>query len=110
MDSFGPVAPFYDELMKPVPYRMWVGYYLLLLAHQNVHPRNILDVCCGTGNMCELLSQEGFTMEGFDLSPDMIQVARHKARKKHLKIRYECMDASTFEMGETYDAALSFFD
>jgi len=28
----GMLMPYYDELMKPVPYRMWVSYYLLLLA------------------------------------------------------------------------------
>jgi SAM-dependent methyltransferase len=110
MTSFGPVAPYYDELMKPVPYRMWTGYYLLLLAHQDMHPRKVLDVCCGTGTMCEMLTGEGFELTGFDLSAEMIQVAKKKAQKAHLDIRYECMDAAEFELGETYDAAFSFFD
>jgi ubiquinone/menaquinone biosynthesis C-methylase UbiE len=110
MTSFGPVAPYYDELMKPVPYRMWVGYYLLLLSHQDIHPRKVLDVCCGTGTMCEMLAQESFEMTGFDLSAEMIEMARKKARKNHLDIRYECMDAAEFELGEKFDAAFSFFD
>jgi ubiquinone/menaquinone biosynthesis C-methylase UbiE len=108
--SFGPVAPYYDELMRQVPYRMWVGYYLLLLSHQGQYPRKILDVCCGTGTMCEMLTREGFEMQGFDISPGMIAEARRKAEKKKLKIRYEVQDASEADMGETYDAALSFFD
>jgi len=108
--SFGPVAPYYDELMKQVPYRMWVGYYLLLLAHQDVHPETILDVCCGTGTMCEMLQDEGFQMSGFDLAPGMIDEARRKARRKKLPIRYEVADAAEFDLGETYDAAFSFFD
>lgn len=110
MSSFGEVAPYYDELMKQVPYRMWVGYYLLLLAHQDVHPKRVLDVCCGTGTMCEMLTREGLQMAGFDLSPGMIDMARRKAQRKKLDIRYEVMDACAAEMGETYDAALSFFD
>lgn len=108
--SFGPVAPYYDELMAGVPYRMWVGYYFLLLAQQDKHPDTILDVCCGTGTMTEMLHREGFKMSGIDLSAPMIEEARRKAAKRNLPIRYECMDASTFELGETYDAALSFFD
>jgi SAM-dependent methyltransferase len=108
--SFGPVAPYYDHLMQAVPYRMWVGYYLLLLSHQQVRPRSILDVCCGTGTMCEMLSEEGFSVAGFDLSPGMILRAREKAAQKDLDIRYEVMDAAEFDMGQTYDAALSFFD
>ena len=96
--------------MKQVPYRMWVGYYMLLLSQQDVHPKRVLDVCCGTGTMCEMLVHEGLQMAGLDLSPGMIDVAQRKARKKKLDIRYEVMDASTFEMNDTYDAAYSFFD
>jgi SAM-dependent methyltransferase len=110
MESFGPVAPYYDELMKPVPYRMWVSYYLLLLAHQQFSPRTLLDVCCGTGTMCELLALEGFIPSGFDISPGMIKAAREKAYQKELDIRYEVFDAAEAAMGQTYDAAFSFFD
>jgi SAM-dependent methyltransferase len=110
MTSFGPVAPYYDDLMKQVPYRMWISYYMLLLAQQDVHPKKVLDVCCGTGTMCEMLEREGLSMSGLDLAPGMIEVAREKAHRKKFDIRYEVMDACTFEMNETYDAALSFFD
>lgn len=110
MSSFGPVAPHYDELMRQVPYRMWVSYYLLLLSQQGVHPRRVLDVCCGTGTMCEMLTREGLSVDGLDLAAGMIEVARKKARRKKLDIRYEVMDAAAFEMNDTYDAAYSFFD
>jgi ubiquinone/menaquinone biosynthesis C-methylase UbiE len=110
VESFGPIAPYYDELMSSVPYRMWVGYYLLLLSQQDVHPKKLLDVCCGTGTMAEMLQREGFSMTGLDIAPGMIEAARQKAAKKKLPIRYECMDASDFELDDTYDAALSFFD
>jgi SAM-dependent methyltransferase len=108
--SFAAVAPYYDELMKQVPYRMWTGYYLLLLSHQDVHPKRLLDICCGTGTMCEMLAREGFEVAGFDLAPGMIAEARRKAERKKLNIRYEVQDAATADMGETYDAAFSFFD
>ena len=110
VESFGPVAAFYDELMDSVPYRMWSSYYLLLLAQQDVHPKKILEVCCGTGTMCELLFDEGFVMSGFDLSPTMIAKAREKAEMYGWPIRYEVADAAEFDMGETFDAAFSFFD
>ena len=110
MSSFGPVAPYYDELMRSVPYRMWTSYYLLLLAHQGLRPKKVLDVACGTGTMCELLTDEGMSMSGFDLSESMIEEARRKAAKKDLQIHYEVADARTFDMGESYEAALSFFD
>lgn len=110
MASFGPVAPFYDELMQGVPYRMWVGYYLLLLSHLGVRPRRLLDVCCGTGTLSEMLADEGFSVEGFDLSAPMIEEARRKSAARGLPIRYECMDAAELAMGTTYEGAFSFFD
>ena len=110
MKSFGPVAPFYDALMASVPYRMWVSYYLLLLARQDVHPKSILDVCCGTGSVAELLDEEGFKVTGFDLSDAMIERAREKAAAHGRAIRYEVADAATFDLGKTFDAAFSFFD
>lgn len=110
VEEFGPVASFYDVLMKGVPYRMWVGYYLLLLSKQGAKPKELLDVCCGTGTLCEMLTAEGFRVEGLDLSAPMIEIARAKAAEKSLDIRYEVADASNFSMGRTYDAAYSFFD
>lgn len=108
--SFGPVAPYYDRLMSTVPYSMWVGYYLLLLSQQDVHPRTILDVCCGTGTMCEMLHREGFETAGVDLAPGMIAEAKRKAAEKELPIEYWCMDAASFELNRRFDAALSFYD
>lgn len=108
--AFTSVAAYYDELMKPVPYRMWTAYYLLLLAHQDVHPKTVLDVCCGTGTMCQMLHTEGYRMTGFDLSPAMIDEARRKAARRKMPIRYEVADAAEVDLGETFDAAFSFFD
>ena len=110
VDSFTSVAEFYDELMKPVPYRMWVSYYLLLLSMQEVKPASMLDMCCGTGIMSELMHREGFSLEGFDLSASMIEVAKRKASQKNFPIRYEVMNACYAEMDRTYDAVFSFFD
>lgn len=96
--------------MEAVPYRMWVSYYLLLLSQQDAHPKKLLDVCCGTGTMALMLNSEGFEVTGFDLSPGMIEAAREKAAKKGKKIRFEIADAAEVHLGETYQAAYSFFD
>jgi ubiquinone/menaquinone biosynthesis C-methylase UbiE len=108
--SFEAVAEHYDELMRSVPYRMWVGYYLLVLSHQDVHPQSMLDVCCGTGTVTELLIDEGFEVEGFDLSAKMIEIAQMKAKERGQSVRYCVQDAATFDMGRRYDAAFSFYD
>lgn len=108
--SFELIAEVYDLLMRGVPYQTWVSYYLLLLATVGFKPKRLLDVACGTGTMALMLTEEGFEMAGFDLSPAMIEVARRKAYKKHKAIRYWVADACEVDLGETFDAAYSFFD
>lgn len=110
IEQFGPVADFYDRLMSTVPYRMWVGYYLLLLSTIDSKPKRTLDVCCGTGAMAFLLEDEGMRVEGFDLSASMIEAAREKASQLLRTTRFEVQDARSFDMGKTYDGAFCFFD
>jgi SAM-dependent methyltransferase len=106
MASFGPVAPYYDELMFSVPYPMWADYYQLLLAQIDARPRLLLDVCCGTGAVAELLARDGFKVVGFDISRPMIEAAR----SKNSEVEYHVADAAEVSLGRTFDAAYSFFD
>jgi ubiquinone/menaquinone biosynthesis C-methylase UbiE len=110
VSQFGAIAPFYDELMRTVPYRMWVDYYLLLLAHMNVRPKSVLDVCCGTGTVAEMLAETDIEITGVDVSATMIEVAREKALEKGFPIRYVCADVSEMDLGRKFDGAYSFFD
>jgi len=109
-ESFGPIAPHYDVLMRSVPYDMWLSYYQLLLAQQEVYPEKLLDVCCGTGTLCEKIAALGYSVAGIDLSAAMIERARAKAKELELDIRYEAVDAAEFDLGERFEAAYSFFD
>ena len=109
-ESFGPVAPHYDALMSHVPYDMWVGYYQLLLTHLGATPETLLDVCCGTGTVAELLAKEDYEVTGFDLAEPMVIEARKKAKKKGLGIRYFVQDAAELDLKRKFDGAYSFFD
>lgn len=110
MSSFGLVAPHYDVLMANVPYDMWAGYYRLLLTTINADPDRILDVCCGTGTVSELMADAGYSVVGFDLSEPMILEARRKELEHRRGIRYEVADACTLNLGEKFESAYSFFD
>jgi len=96
--------------MANVPYEMWAGYYRLLLTQMEHDPQTLLDVCCGTGILSELLTKSGYRVTGFDLSPEMIDIACRKAVEAGLDIDYFVADATEFEIGKTFDGAFSFFD
>lgn len=110
MTSFGPIAPHYDELMQSVPYETWADYLELLLLHQEISAQSLLDVACGTGNVSEIMAVRGYEVTGFDLSPAMIASAQHKAKLRESEVRYVVADATQLNLGETFDAAYSFFD
>lgn len=108
--AFERIAPFYDQLMANVPYRMWLEYYLLLLVTHRFRPHRLLDACCGTGTMTELLAEQGFSVAGFDLSPAMIERARAKAAARSLPIAYHVADARNLDLGERFEGIACFFD
>lgn len=110
MQSFGPIAPHYDQLMAAVPYRMWVEYLKLLLLKQGNPTLNLLDVCCGTGTMAEMLTYDSYSVVGIDLSAPMIESAREKARRLGLDIPYHVADARSFNLNQKFGGAFSFFD
>ena len=103
---FTSIAPFYDELMEGVPYKMWVGYYMLLLITSQTHPQTMLELGCGTGMITDLLHKEGFQITGLDISEEMIR----EAKRKLPEIPFVVSNASDFKLNTTYDAILSFFD
>lgn len=108
--SFGPVAPHYDVLMEHVPYEMWVSYYRLLLAQSGAAPQRLLDVCCGTGTVGELLAKEGMHVTGIDLSEPMIEIARARAAANPERLEFHVADATAFDLGKQFEGAYSFFD
>ena len=110
MPSFGQIAPYYDRLMHQVQYKMWAGYYRLLLAQIGHKPETLLDVCCGTGSVAELLAAEGFRVTGFDISEQMVAEARRKSEANGSAADYVVADAAELDLGRKFDAAYSFFD
>jgi SAM-dependent methyltransferase len=110
-DSFGPVTPYYDELMTGVPYRYWVKYVEDVWRHYGIAPLSVLDVACGTGTVSRLLRTRGYDVAGVDLSAGMIAVAERKSNEERLAIEYRCQDAAEMDFGpRRFDAAISLFD
>ncbi|MEM4408545.1 MAG: methyltransferase domain-containing protein, partial [Candidatus Caldarchaeum sp.] len=68
LSAFNKIAPYYEILMKSVPYRMWVGYLQEVWRRCGITPERGLEVCCGTGKLCRLLAREGYEMVGVDRS------------------------------------------
>lgn len=107
MDSqFNELAPYYDDLMAGVPYRLWIDYLEELLKRINYHPRTVLDVACGTGNVSELLARRGYEVVGTDIAPGMIEVAKSKKSS----VEYHVQDVAELDLCRKFDLVVSLFD
>ncbi len=78
-----------------------------LFRQQNV--QTVLDLTCGTGSQVFWLQRGGFDVVGYDINPEMIQVARQKAAKAQLNLTFETGDMRTTQAG-AFDAVITIFN
>ncbi|NLY42597.1 MAG: class I SAM-dependent methyltransferase [Clostridiaceae bacterium] len=96
--------------MQDVDYDRWVDYIQEVFNRFNVKPKLVLELACGTGNICTRMAQRGYEMIGLDLSADMLNVALSKTDKLGLDILYLMQDMTEFELYGTVDAVLCLMD
>jgi ubiquinone/menaquinone biosynthesis C-methylase UbiE len=71
--------------------------------------RTVLDLTCGTGSQVFWLLKRGFEVIGSDFSPGMLKVARMKAKKARLKVKWLRGDMRSLRVGQ-FDAVLTIFN
>ncbi|MCS7192089.1 MAG: class I SAM-dependent methyltransferase [Armatimonadetes bacterium] len=115
-DEFTLLPRYYDELMRDVPYKMWVRYVTDLLRRldDSFEFHRILELACGTGTIALEFAQKGFQVVGVDISQGMIQVAQEKAERLGLseRVRFYVQDISDLNLPDQtpFDLALCLFD
>ena len=61
--------------------------------------RKHLDLCCGTGTLCQIFAEEGFETKGVDLSEGMLAFARQKCPG----LEFVCADVLSYEDTQEFD-------
>ena len=67
----------------------------------------ILDIGCGGGLLCELMSRLGADVFGMDASEKNIEVAKIHAKKSSLNIEYFCSSPEKFKSDVKFDVILN---
>ena len=81
---------------------------LVRRAHPHPAARTVLDVACGTGEHARLLTEaHGFAVDGLDLDPAFVRIARSKLPNGGGTV-YEG-DMTSFALPRRYDAVLCLF-
>lgn len=65
----------------------------------NVRPKTSMDLACGTGVLCEILTNHGIEASGMDFSSGMIDIARNRDPRIH----YDVADMTTYRPEKQFD-------
>jgi len=99
-------AEFYDAIYKTIKdYPAEADAIASLSRKMNPNSRTILDVACGTAEHARLLAERGFIVDGLDLDPSFVRLAR----QKHPAGRFFEADMANFHLGARYDVVMCLF-
>ncbi len=111
-EVFGDYSLYYDLLYKDKDYEGEADYIRALMQTYSPAGTTVLDLGCGTGAHDVLLCRHGYSIDGVDLSHDMLSKAHEKiAASPELAstLRLHHGDIRTVRLGKTVDVVLSLF-
>lgn len=109
MEQYLDFAYYYDKLTYDVEYKKIAEFIKRIFDRYAKNDVSLVcDLACGTGSICNLLSDFGYDMIGVDFSPNMLDVAAEKKGERN--ILYLNQDISNFELYGTVDAFLCLLD
>jgi 2-polyprenyl-3-methyl-5-hydroxy-6-metoxy-1,4-benzoquinol methylase len=67
---------------------------------------SLVELGCGSGWMTRFAARHGVQAEGYDISPEMIAIAREEAEREGLDVVFEAGDYEQLDLGHRFDACL----
>ena len=77
-DAYSKIANKYDEIYQNYKCKLEDDFIIDIIKKNKIHKGNILDLGCGTGKFLDWFPDTRYFYTGVDISPKMIDVARHK--------------------------------
>ena len=109
MDNFNLYAKYYDLLYADKDYSEEVNYIdQLIKKFGNSMEKSILDLGCGTGIHANILTEFGYTVDGVDMSAEMVERANQKYSSND-RLRFFTGDITSYRNDENYDVVISLF-
>ena len=103
---FDASAEFYDLIYSQFKdYAAEVEQLTALLRREHPGCASVLDVACGTGEHARLLANAGYRVDGLDLNPAFLGIAR----SKHPAGSFVQADMRNFHLPNRYDAIFCLF-
>lgn len=96
--------PFGNEPRESARLLIDFGYILQLL---DLRPgMSLCELGCGPGWMSRFAARHGLHAEGYDIAPEMIEIARDLAGQEGLDVAFEVADMEQLDLGRRFDTCL----
>jgi SAM-dependent methyltransferase len=99
----------YDRLYKDKNYTKECDFVESVFKKNHLKVRRILDLGCGTGGHSLVLAKRGYEVVGVDISNEMLNIARSKAKAAKLSVKFIQGDITKLNLKEKFDAVISMF-
>lgn len=83
-----------------------VDFYRELIGQSPLKTQGVLEVACGTGRITMRLAKDGIDVTGFDISPELLEIARGKSLGMS-NVSWLLGDMRTFEIGRKFGSVIS---
>lgn len=102
---YSKLALIYDQLMDHVDYRHWCRYVVSLFSLAPGRINSIVDMSCGTGQLCHFFDSKKYDVTGCDLSLKMLK--KYKTGKRP---PIACNAVQNCFKENSFDAVLFLYD
>jgi len=92
-------AQLYDNAVADWPGE--IDFYRELVQATRAVSENVLEIACGTGRVALQLAETGVEITGFDLSPELLGIARQKSAGIQ-NVHWKVGDMHSFDLGQTF--------
>lgn len=103
--AYDVIGDLYNKYWGQITLSQYPNIEELVLSNLPSNSR-ILDVCCGTGTIAAKLCEQGFKVEGVDISEKVIEYARINAPEASFTVG----DARSFSYETPFDAVVTTLD
>ena len=81
-----------------------------VLERFGAKPETVLDLACGEGTFAVELARRGYRVTGVDLSPEMLELAREKAREAGVTVEFLQQDMRSLDLPWRFDLVTCWYD
>jgi SAM-dependent methyltransferase len=96
--------PFGNDPRESARHLIDFGFVIQLLELDGTG--SLVELGCGSGWMTRFAARQGVSAEGYDISPEMIEIARRQAEQEGLDVHFEVGDMEALDLGRRFDRCL----